>query len=234
MCLLFGIFFSWEADIAAGGTIFEKYEVINDRTIKQFAEARSNLEQVTTRILQQWAMQFAHELGCDQFIASERWAQKFKQKYNIRQRKITRYVAKGEVTSMENILEAANKFQNTVKALYKNYPEDLVLNTDQIGCQYQSTIARTLSIRGVKSVPVKTGNINKITHSYTAQYTLTTSGKLVPRVFVCLQETKNEFGPIVQKRVDSYTKLFKNIVVTCSTSGKLTTYLYKQYLTNVR
>ena len=101
----------WEADIAAGGTIYEKYEVINNRTIKQFAEARSNLEQVTTRILQQWAMQFAYELGCDQFIASERWAQKFKQKYNIRQRKITRYVAKEEVTSMENILQAAKNFK---------------------------------------------------------------------------------------------------------------------------
>jgi len=34
-------------------------------------------------------------------------------------------------------------------------------------------------------------SLNKITHSYIAQYTITMSGKLSPFVFLCLQEARS-------------------------------------------
>lgn len=41
--------------------------------------------------------------------------------------------------------------------------------------------------KGSKTVFVKRKDMNKVTHSYTAQYTITLSGQLLPLVFVCLQ-----------------------------------------------
>ncbi|XP_024886634.1 uncharacterized protein LOC112464075 [Temnothorax curvispinosus] len=75
--------------------------------------------------------------------------------------------------------------------------------------------------------------MNKMTHSYTAQYSVTLSGKLLPLVFVCLQEPPGSFGPRVQKSVDEYVQKYRNVVVTSSKSGKLTTNLYKNFLIKI-
>lgn len=75
--------------------------------------------------------------------------------------------------------------------------------------------------------------MNKVTHSYTAQYAMSLSGKLLPKVYVCLQENTGSFGPRIQKTVDEYAAKYKNVVITSSKSGKLTTALYKKFLTDV-
>lgn len=102
-----------------------------------------------------------------------------------------------------------------------------------LGCQYQSTYNRTLAAQGSKVVLVKRKDMNKVTHSYTAQYAVTLSGKLLPTVFVCLQESTGSFGPRVKKIVDEYAQKYKNVIITSSKSGKLTTALYKDFLTDV-
>lgn len=56
---------------------------------------------------------------------------------------------------------------------------------------------------------------------------------MVPQVFLCLQETTNKFGPIVLRTVDKLTAEYKNIVITCSKSGKLTKNLYKEFLETI-
>lgn len=113
------------------------------------------------------------------------------------------------------------------------FQKDYILDTDQTGCQYQSTYNRTLEHQGAKTVFVKKKSLNKITHSYTAQYTLTASGKIIPFVFLCMQEPSGRFGPIIQKNIDKLCDEYKNVFVTCSKSGKLTTDLYKTFLTNI-
>jgi len=72
--------------------------------------------------------------------------------------------------------------------------------------------------------------MTKISHTYTAQYSLSMAGKLLPHVFLCFQEPAGKFGPIVQKRVDELTKDYRNIVVVCSKSGKLTSELFTSFL----
>ncbi|XP_046753391.1 uncharacterized protein LOC124416409 [Diprion similis] len=99
-------------------------------------------------------------------------------------------------------------------------------------CQYQSTFNRPLTEKGSKAVLVNRHDINKVTHSYTAQYSITMSGRVLPPVFVCLQETTGTFGPRVQKTVNEYAKKYSNVVITSSKSGKLTTGLYKDFLRN--
>lgn len=191
--------------------------------------------QVTTRTLQQWAMAAAFPfLSNDfRFEASISWLTVFKQKHKIKQRKITKYVSKREVTTLEQTLKAAEQFQKQTKFLIRKFDLDLVINTDQTGCQYQMSYNRSLDFQGVKSVLVKKQNLNKLTHSYTTQYCITASGKLVPQVFLCLQEPTGKFGPQVLTVIDKLELEFKNIVVTCSKSGKLTKDLYGQFLESI-
>ena len=52
-------------------------------------------------------------------------------------------------------------------------------------------------------------------------------------MFLCLQETGDKFGPIIQKQVDALVAEFGNVIVKCSRSGKLTTNIYRDYLKEV-
>ncbi|XP_076302087.1 uncharacterized protein LOC143220302 [Lasioglossum baleicum] len=195
----------WEEHIKSGGTAFDKYATIDSWTNDRFQEARNNCQQVTTRNLQEWALAAASQFS----------DLKFKRKRNDG----------GHFGRCRNFLHAS-------RALIKDFHMDFVINTDQTGCQYQSTYGRTLAQRGSKVVSVQMQSVNKMTHSYTAQYAVTLSGKLLPTVFVCLQEKSGKFGPRVRKLVDEYSAKYQNVVVTSSKSGKLTTALFKEYLTN--
>ena len=154
------------------------------------------------------------------------------------------------------ILETTEFFRIQALQLIPKFNKNLVINTDQtgmlikqnfdfnckliqfiqlmlfsfIGCQYQSTFNRTLEEKGTKTIYVKQEDMNKVTHSYTAQYALTLSGKILPKVFVCLQESTGKFGPRVQKIVDEYAQKYNNVIITSSKSGKLTTVLCVHFL----
>ncbi|GFW59534.1 HTH CENPB-type domain-containing protein [Trichonephila clavipes] len=62
---------------------------------------------------------------------------------------------------------------------------------------------------------------------------MTLSGKLLLTVFICLQEANGNFRRRVQKSVDEYAKIYTNVAITSSKSGKLTTALYKDFLIDV-
>ncbi|XP_046614245.1 uncharacterized protein LOC124302295 [Neodiprion virginianus] len=56
---------------------------------------------------------------------------------------------------------------------------------------------------------------------------LTSYFRMPPRVYMA-----GTFGPRVQKTVNEYAKMYSNVVITSSKSGKLTTGLYKDFLRN--
>ncbi|GFX69086.1 HTH CENPB-type domain-containing protein [Trichonephila clavipes] len=225
----------WEEQIRRGRSTKDKYTTIDKWTHDRFVEARQSNQQVTTRNLQQWALAAASQFPDLEFKASEAWVKIFKRKHRIRQRKITKFVPERETATMEETHAAAEKFRLRTRALISNYDKDFVLNTDQTGCQYQSTYNRTLAEQGSKVVLVKRKDmcVNKVTHSYTAQYVMTLFGKLLPTVFICLQGANGNFGPRVQKSVDEHAKIYTNVAITSSKSGKLTTALYKDFLIDV-
>lgn len=123
----------WKEDIKKGGTIFDKYAIIDSWTYDRFVEARQNYQQVTTRNLQQWALTAAAQFKDFDFKASERWVTNFKQKHGIRQRKITKYVSKKETLSIEEMLASAETFRIQTLRLIQNFNADFVINTDQTG-----------------------------------------------------------------------------------------------------
>lgn len=167
------------------------------------------------------------------FKASLSWVKRFKKKHNIRQRKITRYISHTEHITTDKKLEAAENFCGKIKSMTVNFVKKYIINTDQMGCQYQLTYDRTLAEKGTKCIIVKKHDLNKISHSYTAQYAITMSGEVLPHVFLCLQEPTGSFGPRVQNTLNALLQKFSNVVVTCSKSGKFSTEVYKLYLEKV-
>ncbi|XP_011050439.1 PREDICTED: uncharacterized protein LOC105143682 [Acromyrmex echinatior] len=83
--------------------------------LQRFHESVANplayKEKVTMRILHQWAMVNAFLFKHFTFFASNTWVTRFKRRYNIKQRKITRFVSTRQYTSLEEIQEATKKFQ---------------------------------------------------------------------------------------------------------------------------
>lgn len=202
----------------------------------RYLEARNNHEPVLTRNLQEWALEESLKISGDQldtFVASDAWIKWFKKEFRIGQRKVTKFMKVIEKRSLEAIADEAKNFQTECSEFISQLNKDYVLNTDQMGCEYRDPVNRTLANKGEKSVFVFLGDANKVTHSYTAQYTTTANGRLLPKVFVCLQEPKGIFGPQVKKKVDELQDRFKNVSVTCSKSVKLSKNLIDPYTAEI-
>jgi hypothetical protein len=232
--------------VLSGGTFRDKLNTIKTNVYDRFTEARNKNQLVTRRLLQQWAIAAAAQYNKPKeeqdseehtnvfhFVASSTWLTNFLHDYRISNRRVVRYVSKKEAITPEVVIKSAKQFQTLIQAISPDYDPDFVINTDQTGCEYRVNVSRTYTHTGEKLVQLYIGDLNKVSHSYTAQYSLTKSGKLLNKVFVCLQEFSDNFGVRVQKDVDELLELCKNVVITCSKSGKLTTSLYAQYLENV-
>jgi hypothetical protein len=109
---------------------------------------------------------------------------------------------------------------------FKNYENNHILNTDQYGFCYELYSNRTLSEFGEKNTVVCADSLNAISHSYTIQPLISFEGKLIGKLYICLQASKDMFGPNVLKNL----QILNNVVVTYSKSGKLTKPLLKKYV----
>lgn len=206
---------------------------MGDKVYEQFCISRQSLRLVTFHDLRSWAIEEAQNLKLDKFIASGSWLDRFKAKHRIRQRRTARFVSCKEVATREQILNSAKIFKIQLAAVVPNFDKRFILNTDQTGCQFQIISNRTYSHRGERQTFVSTLNPYKTTHSYTGQYTVALDGTLLPKVFLCMQESGDEFGPVVRTRIEKLSNELGNVQVTCSKSGKLTTRLYQEYLEGV-
>jgi hypothetical protein len=72
-----------------------------------------------------------------------------------------------------------------------------------------------------------------ITHSHTAQYAITASGKLLPTMFISLQQRSGAFCPPISEEVNTLSRKFGNIFVTVTKSRKPQKETCKQFLDNV-
>ncbi|KAL1514381.1 hypothetical protein ABEB36_003648 [Hypothenemus hampei] len=132
----------WKKVVQKGGSRIDKLNMINEQCFERFVENRKNHEQVTTRMIQQWAMATAFPYISEEFsfTAGLTWVQNFKKKYRIRQRKITKFINKSDIATLEETLQAAETFQTQTKLLISSFSPDYVINTDQTGCQYQTGV----------------------------------------------------------------------------------------------
>ena len=105
------------------------------------------------------------------------------------------------------------------------YNEDSVLNTDQVGLQLEFPATKTLSYRREKTTLAAVWSRNASTHSYTVQPTISMSGKIVGPIYICRKEINGRLSDNIKANLPQ----MKNVVVTCSASGKLTTSLVEYW-----
>ncbi|CAF4809402.1 unnamed protein product [Rotaria magnacalcarata] len=181
-----------------------------------FQEARENVLPVHDKDLQRWALQKAAEDS------------------------ITRHHAE----DINAIIELADSFVRDAKREMQNYAPGEVLNTDQVGLELELYSNRTLSYEGEKITMARVRSKNATTHSYTIQPMISAAGKMVSPLFLCSKEPKGKmsesiiyhrYSTLIHILIDIKKILFpaSNIVVTCSSSGKLTTSLVEYWRDHV-
>ncbi|CAF1418684.1 unnamed protein product [Adineta ricciae] len=127
-------------------------------------------------------------------------------------------VTKREIVNEAEIKKSADQFVSEAKPLLPYYNEDFVLNTDQAGLEGEFPSTRTLSYQREKTTLVTVRSVNATTHSYTVHPTITMSGKIFGPVYICLKEVNDQMSDNIKANLPQ----LKNVVVTCSASGKLT------------
>lgn len=211
--------------IESGGSKRQKLEIIDTYVYDRFEDARYQYLSVHDLDLRRWALQKARELDWADFQASYHWILEFKHRHAICSRRVTKLVTKRFVESQEEIGQSAEDFVSMSKKIIKRYRPDQVLNTDQIGIELEPHGNRTLSHSGEKSTWAAVRSTGAASHSYTIQPIITMDGSVIDKLYVCLKEPTGRIGENVKKNLFDA----KNIVLTCSKSGKLSSSLVKYW-----
>ncbi|CAF4147377.1 unnamed protein product, partial [Rotaria sordida] len=97
----------------------------------------------------------------------------------------------------------------------------LILNTHQISIELEPHGDRTLTHNEEKSTCRSVLLLGAATHSYTIQPTITMDGCVLNPLYMCLKEVSGHISENLKKNLFNA----KNIILTCSKSGKLTSSL---------
>ena len=205
--------------LASGGTKRHKINQIDAFVYESFENVGGRLLSVHDIDLRQWGLRKAKEIFLNDFVASEKCLFNFKHRYNSCSRKITKLVTKREGQNEQEIYKSAYDFVSNTQRIKKTYNPDYILNTDQSGLQLELYSNRTLSFQGEKTTLAAVHSVDNTTHSYTVQPMISMSGHLVGPLFLCLKEPSGRLTENVKKSLFQA----KNIILTCSKSGILST-----------
>lgn len=141
-------------------------------------------------------------------------------------------VTKKKLINEEKLAENIADFRSLVLEKSESFSHQNIWNADQIAVCYELHRMRTLSDQGEKLTVLMVQRENSTTHSVTVMPLINGAGKF-GKLYVCLNETSNVFGPIVQKSINELEKVFPFLKLVCSTSGKLSTNLMKTWSNQV-
>jgi hypothetical protein len=203
------------------GTKQQKCRSIDKVIYDKFVNAREQALPIHDLDLQRWALKTAKEVKLNDFHASHGWLINFKRRHGIVSRRITNMVTRHDIENSHVVQKSKQDFLVQYYRLLSDYNPSEIINTDQSGVEKEVHSSRTLSAIGMKKIYGIVSSKNASTHSYTIQPSISLDGKVVGPVLLCLQEVNGRMGETVKK------KLFKpsNVVITCSSSGKLTSSL---------
>jgi len=223
--------YNWEQQIEEGGTRNEKLLKISEFVLEEFNNALDKSVAVHDFDLKRWALKARAKVNLDiqLFTASKRWIHNFKLKHGIVSRKINKFVIQRQIDKNEELLQSSSDYVSKVRSEIKNIGVENVYNSDQSGFNLESHAGRTLSFRGTLKVESLAQSLNSLTHSYTIQPTISASGELKSPLMIVLQESKGNFGPLIEKTIYKA----RNIVTFASKSGKMTSELSTSWYKDV-
>lgn len=211
--------------VAQKGTVYQKQDAVRKAVLQQFTDARHNLLPVHDKDLQGWA----RDSSCTQGVphkGSHGWIASFKKRNRITSHKVNMVCMKKRVQNADTISQAATEFRERFLNETKRFPSHQIFNSDQSPYTYEYHSNRTLTHVGEKITMLTVQSLNKGTHSYTIQPLIDCSGRIRGKLYLCLQETNGRMGPLVEQ---TYFRAW-NVEVTRSTSGKLTSSLFKRWV----
>lgn len=215
---------------AQKGTKREKFREISKFCKDTFDTARASGCIVHDRTVKMWAMCKAREVQLIGFKASHSWIARWKTAYRIRSRKIVRFITFRNMRRREEIENAALELiVEHMDQIHGRFDPSEVFNSDQSGFTYIVHTNRTLSYVGERDTIANVQASGPLTHSYTIQPLLNMDGVLVGKLFVNLKESEGVFGPQVAATLPRYSNLY----ITCSSSGKLTKTLAREWVQKV-
>ena len=208
------------------GTKRQKIQDIDTIVYEKFVNVREQYLPIHDVDIQRWALQAAKETHLNDFQASEYWLFVFKNRHGICSRKITNIVTKKEIINFDNIVKSEVEFLENFHQVSSKYLLEEIFNTDQVGIEKELYSNRNyLVVRRKKTTYGSVTSKNATTHSYIIQPMINLDGRLVGPMYLCLEETKGRLGDTVQRNLFQP----KNVIITCSTSGKLTSSLVKYW-----
>ena len=169
--------------------------------------------------MQRWAKKAGIEAKLNDFTASGHWVNNFKKKYFIVSRKVTKQTTARKKQKLEP--ETLEQFKNETLTEILEYCPKFVYNTDQVRVVQEIHRFRTLSHKGEKDTILLVQTANALTHLVTVMQTINLQGTTVGKLLICLKESANVFGPLIEPKVKQLESVFPFIKLTCSKSGKL-------------
>nr|XP_037276006.1 tigger transposable element-derived protein 6-like [Rhipicephalus microplus] len=118
------------------------FEAVEKAVFNWFLEIRASGTPVSGALLQQKARNFACIMGHDDFVASNGWLQRFKERHDIVGRAVS-----GESLSVDREAAVAWIKKNIGQLLEKYSPRDL-FNADETALFYQMLPQKTLALKG--------------------------------------------------------------------------------------
>lgn len=118
------------------------FEAVEKAVFNWFLEIRASGTPVSGALLQQKARNFACIMGHDDFVASDGWLQRFKERHDIVGRAVS-----GESLSVDREAAVAWIEKNIGQLLEKYSPRDL-FNADETALFYQMLPQKTLALKG--------------------------------------------------------------------------------------
>ncbi|CAF2783611.1 unnamed protein product [Rotaria sp. Silwood2] len=188
--------------IEAGGTKKQQMDNVDIYVDDQFEHARHQYLSVYDIDLRRWSLKKARELNLNDFQASECWLG------NV-------------VENQEEIKQSAKTFVLATNKIIEGYGPNPVLNTEHIGIELEPHGDSTLTHSGERSPWSSVRSLGAATHSYTIQPIITMEGSVSNPLYICLKEVSGHISENLKKNLFNA----KNIVLTCSKSGKLTSSL---------
>lgn len=138
-------------------------------------------------------------------------------------------VSRSDIRNMAQVNTSATEFIEEFRQIFEQMPLENVFNTDQSGFNIELLSGRTLENKGTKIIEGRVGQQHSVSHSYTIQPLISASGELIAPLFIIMQETNGQFGPLVRQRMFRHKEIFP----VASSSGKVTKGIMKQWFLEV-
>lgn len=163
--------------------------------MERFRNAQDKYTPVHDRDLHRWAVEANKKLPMPlaNFKASPSYIFYLKQSNRIVSRKINKFVKKGHLRDMEQVMREGAAFVEHIRPKITEFGPENTYNADQSGFNLELRFGRTLAQKGVKKVEVIAQSLSALTHSYTIMPVMSAAGKLLSPLFILLKEPNGCF-----------------------------------------